>query len=334
MTNIVPLLESKGLDPAAVLKPVKLHPKKLSDPNNRLDYHQADEMLLTCAQQTGYEHFGLLLGRMAEPWHLGLAGLVVYYAPSVKRALQDFSGMLDLHDEAGDALLDIGPEYTRMSFVVSEPGVLSIEIVNDLAIAVLCKIMRVLCGPRWVPTAVSIPRHKPKNLSHHNRYFRAPLYFDTPELALTFENRWLMHSPTTSDPSRYRQIKVRAAELHDQTHQELIDKLPVAIRRGLLLGQFSAHEVAENIGMHERTLHRRLKTAGTSFRNELDRARQSFAAQLLEGTSMPIRDIASALGYTHTSSFIRAFERWCETSPALWRAERSDPAGNAANPAS
>ena len=326
MTNVAPLLESLGHNPAEVLQRVDLRTSDLSDPNKRFDYHNADRMLAECVRACRQEDFGLQLGQLSEPWHLGLPGLVVYFAPTVRQALESLSEMLDLHDEAGDASLEVGPEYSRLSFITVEPGVEAIEVVNDLASAMLCKIMRTLCGPRWKPTAVSIPRHEPTQLSAFNRYFRCPLYFEATELALTFENRWLSHSPSTTDLSRYRQIKVRAAALHDRDQKKLIDTLPFAIRRGLLLGKFSAHQIAEHLGMHERTLHRRLTIAGTSFRAELDRARLSFAEQLLEATSMPVRDIATALGYTHTSSFIRAFERWCNLSPSQWRTQHELPA--------
>ena len=90
-------------------------------------------------------------------------------------------------------------------------------------------------------------------------------------------------------------------------------------QRGLLSGHFSAPEIAEVFGMHERTLHRRLRAAGTSFRQELDTARRRLSEQLLTNTSLAVGDIATALGYADASGFIRAFDRWCGTTPASWR---------------
>ena len=43
--------------------------------------------------------------------------------------------------------------------------------------------------------------------------------------------------------------------------------------------------------------------------------------QLLANTSLAVGDIATALGYADASGFIRAFERWCGSSPAVWRKE-------------
>lgn len=66
--------------------------------------------------------------------------------------------------------------------------------------------------------------------------------------------------------------------------------------------------------------------AGSNFRHELDAARQCFSEQLLEASNMPVAEIAVTLGYTHTSSFIRAFERWFGESPAQWRKRKMRPA--------
>jgi len=41
--------------------------------------------------------------------------------------------------------------------------------------------------------------------------------------------------------------------------------------------------------------------------------------QLLGSTSLPVCDIANALGYADSSGFIRAFQRWSGTSPSSWR---------------
>ena len=102
-------------------------------------------------------------------------------------------------------------------------------------------------------------------------------------------------------------------------HHELIDMLPAILQRGVLLEQCSASDIADSFGIQERTLHRRLQSAGTSFRQELDRVRETLSLQLLESSSLPIFDIATSLGYADSSGFIRAFHRWTGKSPASWR---------------
>ena len=74
--------------------------------------------------------------------------------------------------------------------------------------------------------------------------------------------------------------------------------------------------------MHERTLNRRLREEGMSFRHELDAIRYAMAQQYLGKSSMPLVRIATALNYADTSAFSRAFKRWAGMT-AQWRSQFS-----------
>jgi AraC-like DNA-binding protein len=79
--------------------------------------------------------------------------------------------------------------------------------------------------------------------------------------------------------------------------------------------------VAKLFAVHRRTLNRRLREDGTSFKALLDAIRYEFARQLLRDTPMSTIEVALNLGYSELGPFLRAFRRWSGTSPAAWRAE-------------
>jgi AraC-like DNA-binding protein len=171
----------------------------------------------------------------------------------------------------------------------------------------------------WRPLSVKLQRREPRDRTPYRRLFRAPVYFDSTCCEVTFNNYCLEKSPPTADALLFRHLMQEAELLHDLQHGELTHALPSVLQRGLLSGRFSAPEIAEVFGIHQRTLHRRLRAAKTSFRVELDAARRRLSEQLLSNTSLPVGDIATTLGYADASGFIRAFERWCGTTPASWR---------------
>jgi AraC-like DNA-binding protein len=92
--------------------------------------------------------------------------------------------------------------------------------------------------------------------------------------------------------------------------------LRLLIRRGTARGD----EVARFMSMHRRTLNRRLKAEGTTFRAMLDEVRFELARDMLADSSISIVDVGTALGYADPSAFTRAFRRWAGTPPARWRA--------------
>lgn len=93
-----------------------------------------------------------------------------------------------------------------------------------------------------------------------------------------------------------------------------------ALYAGLLRNVVSGDDAARHLHLHRRTLNRRLKEAGTTFRRVLDQVRFELAREMLSDTSLPIAEIAIRLGYRMPSTFTRAFRRWSGGSPALWRA--------------
>ncbi len=319
MVNVRSLLIDLRCDPDPLFQQAGFEPEEFSDPDHRVAFRKASRLLEFCAEATGTDQFGFLLGKLAEPSHLGLPGFLVRTAPTVRSALEALIENLDLHDQGASASLDIGPEYTSLSYTVLETDVAAIDQIADLAVVNIYKIMRVLCGEDWVATAVKLARCEPEDTSSYTRYFRTPLFFNSAESAVTFPNNLLSNSVPGGDVLLFEHLEKEARVLHDILHREPVDLLPAALRRGLLTGRFSSHEIADELGIHERTLQRRLRAADTSFRQELDLARKTFGEQLLSGTTLPIGDIANTLGYADSSGFIRAFERWCGVSPSNWR---------------
>ena len=146
-----------------------------------------------------------------------------------------------------------------------------------------------------------------------------PVYFDSAECSITFSNQYLSRRSQSADALLFDYLQHDAEALHKLQRHQLMDELPSVLVKALLNGESTARQVASAFGLHERTFHRRLSAAGTSFRAELDRARHLVSEQLLVGTELPVCDIAGALGYADSSGFIRAFRRWSGVSPSAWR---------------
>ncbi len=323
LVNLASLVRSLGCDPVLIFKQSGFDPEEFQDSGHRLPYIQSSRLLANCVETTGCEELGLLLGQQAEASHLGLAGFLMRAAPKVEQALRVLVENLDLHDEGGTATLDIGPDYSCFGFALQLPGLSATEQIYDLSAVMLYKIMQALCGADWAATSVKLARREPDDWRPYQRFFRTSLFFNSTECSVTFNNQCLKQDSPFADALLYRYLKHEAMQLRELQHNELMEELPAVMRRGLLAEQFATRDIADVFGLHERTLHRRLRDAGTSFRRELDNTRKSVSEQLLGSTTLPVCDIATALGYADSSGFIRAFQRWSEISPSLWRKQNS-----------
>ncbi len=101
------------------------------------------------------------------------------------------------------------------------------------------------------------------------------------------------------------------ATFADRTRAVLMEALPS--------GQAGMDQVARRLAVSSRTLQRRLRSEGTSFKSIVDATRESLARQYLGRTHLTATEIAYLLGFDEATSFFRAFHRWTGTTPETLR---------------
>lgn len=319
LMNLHALIAELGADPDALFASAGFAPSQLEDPDAEVPFVAGSRLLASAVATTGCEQLGLLLGERAEVSALGITGFMLQCAPDVGTALDDLVHYLDLHDRGATATLSVEGEQARLGYSVHLSGVQALAQIYDLAIAVICQIMRRLCGAGWSPTEVLLARRTPREITPYRRFFRAPLRFDMPQSAVCFPAHCLSYPIASADPLLHRHLKQVASELQAGRQRSLRSALQLLMRHALTGGKCRAELLARELGMHERTLHRRLRLEGTTFRRELEGLRHETARRLLADTDMPLSRMATALGYSDTTAFIRAFKRWSGQPPSEWR---------------
>lgn len=331
LVRVGPLMElpavvrDLGFDARKIFPAVGLDPTQFADPDARVPFVSASALLAQCVTLTGCPHLGLLVGERASISALGLLGFMLQAAPNVGTALQDLANHLSLHDRGATVTLETAGQSASLGYLICLPGVHAKAQIYDLAMVVACKIMRRLCGADWNPKGVHLSRPQPPDEAPYRKYFRAPLRFDAQHTALLFAARWLREPIAGSDSFLYRYLDRLAHDLHLSQQERPAAELRRLLVKALPTHHCSAASLAEQLGMHERTLNRRLRDEGTSFREVLDDVRYEAARQLLSSRRIPVAQIARFLGYADATAFTRAFRRWSGSSPTRWRRERGSP---------
>lgn len=304
-----PLLRAHGID----------DPDAFKNPEATMPFAMAGRLLKTSSERTLCPYFGLLVGQRADTGSLGSVGLLLRNAPDVLTALNELVANLDLHDRGATCFLDTSGNDAILTYEVYVHDVLGTDQVSDCAIAVGWNIMRTLCGPDWLPSEVRLRHDHPLDIEPYRRFFNAPLKFNAEHSSLVFPASWLPQPTQLADPGLRQDFLSRIQEMrayNDQSFREQAYKMLV-----MLLGQqrCTREQLAEQFAMHPRTLNRRLKDAGTSFRELHGEACYEMARQLLRDTRRNLPSIAALLGYSDETAFIRAFSKWEGISPAKWR---------------
>lgn len=329
LTGLAGLLRDLGVDPGPVFAAEGFDPAKFADPDAQIPYVPVSRLLARCVAETRCEHLGLLLGERTVPSLLGLPGFLMRTAPDVGSALRGLVRHLGLHDRGALGTLMTDGQTASLGYEIHLPRVEATDQIKDLAVSVICQIMRSLCGGGWNATQVLLSRRPPRDPVPYRRFFRAPLRFDADRSAVDFPARWLDHPVASSDPLLFRYLEKEAEALSSGQRVSFKAELRRILCASLATQRSGAAEIAGQLAMHRRTLNRRLRQEGTCFRRELDAVRHQLARQLLSDTLMPLGKIAVALGYGDSTAFNRAFRRWSGTTPAAWRERHGSSSGAA-----
>jgi AraC-like DNA-binding protein len=90
--------------------------------------------------------------------------------------------------------------------------------------------------------------------------------------------------------------------------------------------KLTLHDLSQKAGITAAHLGRKFKRImGTGFRQLTVRTRQEHAAELLERTELPIKEIAALSGYKHVPDFSTSFKRVYRISPAKYRERVKTP---------
>ena len=128
-------------------------------------------------------------------------------------------------------------------------------------------------------------------------------------------------TPLVTDPLLHPTLETTASALVP----EQLDTGPLSgIRAALnaergMAAKPRLERIAHRLGMTERTFQRRLNQSGVTFRQLLAEQLREQATRLLAQRTLPISQVAFALGYSEQAAFARAFRRWTGQSPRSYR---------------
>jgi AraC-like DNA-binding protein len=313
------LLAETGLPIEPLLDEIGLPHNALSHPENTIPVAAGARLLALCAERSQRPHFGLMAGQKVMPASLGLIGMLILNSPTVGQALRGLILTLHLNGRAvvpslivrgGSAALSLAPFGSYGS---------GSQQVTDFTIAVACNLMRALCGPRWTPSEVQFAHRAPDDQRPYRQFFKAPLRFSSEHTALLFPETWLAHHVSGADPQVRNTLQHGIAAILSQQDLSLPDKVRRALLALTIQGDISVEGVATMLGMHRRTLNRRLAEHGATIARLVGEVRAQLAQQLLSDTTLPMIEIAAALNYTDAATFARAFRSWMGVTPSDWR---------------
>jgi AraC-like DNA-binding protein len=312
------VLRDFGIDAESLFRAQGLPEDIFSDPDNAIPFASFCSLLARCAREANRDDLGLLIGEKVSASSLGLVGFLLQQEPDVRSALNVLVRYLHHSDGGAVPNLTESADQVSLGYSIYEQDVEACEHMYDGALAIGANIMRKLCGPQWTPTEVLLSRRPPFDPRRYERFFGAPVRFNTEHSVILFASSWLdVETPNADDA--LRRVLQEQVDLLEREEPRVSEQVRRLLRTLLCTRSPSIEEISALMRMTRRTLARRLEAEGTTFKELSDSVHFEIARQLIRNTALSLTRISLALNYSEPSAFTRAFRKWSGMSPGEWR---------------
>ncbi len=172
--------------------------------------------------------------------------------------------------------------------------------------------------PQYVALATKLPKGCRRD--QLEEIYGTQVHDDTGEWALVFDKKTAKAPLKDQDPVLHQVLKQAADRaLAELPRDETVRTAALRHIQTELPGEVTVQTLADALAIPPRTLQRRLKDEGTSFREVFDEARAKVAVGCLREGGMPVTEVAFLLGFGDVGAFSKAFRRWTGKPPSEMR---------------
>lgn len=323
----VRLAKSRGMATEAFLRGAGITREQLAQPHQQLPFLPVQQQLRRILDETGDPLIGLRLSALVNLAALGVLGYVAQTSSTLAN-LVDTTIRFDM------LLSNVGRTWERRDgnsvlwgwdcFVEDDlVRRATIDCVTGCRAVMINNLLRRHASP--VVLGVRLPHPSPRDPHLQREYevfFGCPVQFNQPEASLLLAADAMEQTLSLADPELHSRLEEHASLLLNKRvgSVALVDQVRGAVRGQLAQGRApTREEIAEELGLSGRTLHRHLQEDGSSFRDILDEVRLQMAKDYLRESALTVEAIAQRLGFQESQSFIRWFRPQAGVTPGEFR---------------
>lgn len=314
------VLESRGIDSAEVLIEVGLDPAELTQAGARYPFARMTRLWQRAVELTGDDCIGL---KAAKYWHpttahaLGYAWLA---SDTLKDALLRLQRYAHIMNDVTRAILTEEAQHYVLTLDVESQDLKPAPEAIDAGFATIVHMCRVSMGNEFHPLRVELRRETPACVEEFNKFFEAPVQFQTDQNAVYLDKKSIEEQlPTSNKQLALTNEKIIIDYLAQLDASDISLSVKKILMEKLSDGAVSAESVANALHQSPRTFQRRLKEQQTSFSKLMEETRKEIATAYIESSNRSVTEITYLLGFAETSTFSRAFKRWTGKSPTEYR---------------
>ncbi len=319
--NVLDVAVQAGADRRSLLSAAGLEDRFLDDPSQRVPATAHEALFEAALRLTGDAALGLHVGERMRVNTLHVVGYAAMNSANLGTAIDRMAAYRrlisdrPLHIEQGNG------NAVTVNFGLLRVGSPTLRQDAEYCTAGWLTFARWITGKPIVPLEVHYPFPAPPYLAEYERIFCCPLRFEESGTRLLLDRK-LMNLPLTQpDPKLLAFFDQLAQEAlaHFSDEEEVVERVRRVIADKLCRQNPTLENVARQLAMSPRTLQRRLRDAAVTFVEILDDTRRVLCLEHLRKANLSVSEVGYMCGYSTTSAFYRAFERWTGMTPVQCR---------------
>lgn len=329
LTGFAEVVSGHGGDAGVLLESVGLNADLLTNPDEVIPFGPAAALLDRAADTLGLPDIGLRLGDYQDISVLGPVALTARYAADVREALQAIVRHMPYHTPGTQLRLDTDTAAGTTSLHCGLPGFEGppSRHVVEMSYVIACKVLRMIAQDGGADWQVNLPHSPAVSLARYRTAYGCTVCFEQPFDALIFPSVLLDVSIDQANDELRRKAERYINDVVQRFPLDIGKQTTALVERELATGHFGLCDIARQLGMHERTLQRRLREQDLVFENIVDQLRRERATEYLQSSALPLTQAATFLGYSNQAAFTRACRRWFGDSPQRLRRNQSRKGG-------
>ena len=303
-------LAKRGIDAERLFRQAKIRFDQLQDANARYPFAAIQRVWSLATDATGDPCFGLDVGASWQPTSFHALGYSALACGTLREAFAYLARYCRVVSNGAAVEVTDLPAHVVVKLASREVVPIAAAPVQAglAAIVVMC---RSASAGSINPRRVHVMHREGGTRPRLERFFGCPVAFGSSYDGLVFSTRDA-DAPLPGANAALLGINERALNRYaariDST--QVADRVRAHVVRLLPSGEADQARIARAMNVSLRSLQRKLKEEGVTFRHLVDDTRRHLAGRYAKDSTLSTSEIAYLLGFSEPSSFMRARRRW------------------------
>ena len=311
---------SRGIATRTLLRKSRLTVRQIEDPNSRLPVRDQLQFLNLAAEALGDDMLGF---NLAKEFDLRQGGIFYYVLASSESLQEVFERAARYSTVVNEGFVQRFIDSRRMGLGIQYAGVSRQSDRHQIEfwLVTLVRICRQLTGMHVKPARVRLVHQRGRGHARLSNYFDCTVEFGATRDEILFAQETRELRVVGADPFLNRLLISICEEQMSrrlQSPETFRARVENAVAPLLPHGAARASEIANRLGLSQRTFARRLADEGLTFSRLVLQLRQQLARRYLVQEKLAVSKVAWLLGYQEVATFSHAFRRWTGKSPSAF----------------